>query len=99
VDEHFRRVYADWKLKNFNISKQSTIWVGWKFLRLLYKRETGRKVDGLVGELISEFILGPLTDEYNLDLSIDYKPVVSVEDLVAILHYHWCLDNASITHE
>jgi len=37
-----------------------------------------------VGELINEFILGPPTDEYNLDLSIDYKPVMSVEDLVAI---------------
>ncbi|KAN0071789.1 Protein of unknown function (DUF3435) domain containing protein [Elaphomyces granulatus] len=55
VDEHFR----DWRPKNFDISKQSTIW----------------------------FILGPLT--------IGYKPVVSVEDLVTILHYHWCLDNAS----
>ncbi|EDN03649.1 hypothetical protein I7I51_05473, partial [Histoplasma capsulatum] len=98
VDENFR-VYADWRLKNFNITKQSTIWVEWKFLRLLFKRETGRKVDELVGELISEFILGPLTDEYDLDLSIDYKPVVSVEDLVAILHYHWCLDTASVTHE
>lgn len=53
VDEHFR-VYVDWRLKNFNISKQSTIWVEWKFLRLLYKRETGRKVDELVGEQISE---------------------------------------------
>ncbi|OJD21830.1 hypothetical protein ACJ73_06825 [Blastomyces percursus] len=99
VDENFR-VYADWRLKNFNVTKQSTIWVEWKFLRLLFKRETGRKVDGLVGgELISEFILGPLTDEYDLDLSIDYKPVVSVEDLVAILDYHWCLDIASVTHE
>ncbi|OJD24587.1 hypothetical protein ACJ73_04052 [Blastomyces percursus] len=74
IDENFR-VYADWILKNFNIIKQSTIWVEWKFLRLLFKRETGRKVDELVGELISEFILGPLADEYDLDLSIDYKPV------------------------
>ncbi|OJD27699.1 hypothetical protein ACJ73_00909 [Blastomyces percursus] len=91
VDKNFR-VYADWRLKNFNITRQSTIWVEWKFLRLLSKRETGRKVDEL-------FILGPLTDEYNLDLSINYKPVVSVEDLVAILHYHWCLDSAPVIHE
>lgn len=40
-----------------------------------------------------------MTDEYDLDLSIDYKPVVGVEDLVAILHYHWCLDTAFVTHE
>ncbi|OJD26944.1 hypothetical protein ACJ73_01667 [Blastomyces percursus] len=96
--ENFR-VYADWRLKNFKIQKQSTIWVEWKFLRLLFKREIGRKVDEFVGEQISEYILGPLTDEYDLDLSIDCKPVVSVEDLVAILHYHWCLDTASVTHE
>ncbi|KAL2364863.1 hypothetical protein RJZ56_002210 [Blastomyces dermatitidis] len=95
VAEHFR-VYADWRLKNFNITKQSTIWVEWKFLRLLVKRETGRKVDELIGE---QFILGPLTDEYDLDLSTSYKPVVSVEDLIAILHYHWCVDTASVTHE
>lgn len=24
---------------------------------------------------------------------------MSVEDLVAILHYHWCLDKAFVTHE
>ncbi|EEH03246.1 FluG domain-containing protein [Histoplasma capsulatum G186AR] len=93
------RVNADWRLNNDNIRKQSTIWVEWKFLRLLFKRETGRKVDELVGEQISEFILSPLTDEYDLGLSIDYKTVVSVKDLVAILHYHWCLDTASVIHE
>ncbi|KGQ01277.1 hypothetical protein PAAG_12048 [Paracoccidioides lutzii Pb01] len=73
-----------------------TIRVEWKLLPLLFKRETGRKVDELVGELISESILGPLTD---LDPSIDYKLVVSMEGLVAILHYHWCLDTASVTRE
>jgi len=25
---------ADWRLANFDIKKQSTIWVEWKFLRL-----------------------------------------------------------------
>lgn len=53
VAENFR-VYADWRLKNFSVTKQSTIWVEWKFLRLLFKRQTGRKVDELVGEQISE---------------------------------------------
>jgi hypothetical protein len=36
---------VDWRLGTYNISKQSTIWVEWKFLRLLYKREVGRKID------------------------------------------------------
>jgi hypothetical protein len=31
-------------------------------------RETGRKVDEFVGEEIGEFILGSLTDEYDLDV-------------------------------
>jgi hypothetical protein len=48
------RLYADWRLANFKVKKQSTIWVEWKFLRLLYRRETGRKIDELVGEEISE---------------------------------------------
>ncbi|EEQ88960.2 FluG domain-containing protein [Blastomyces dermatitidis ER-3] len=96
VAENFR-VYIDWRLKNFSIKKQSTIWVEWKFLRLLFKREIGRKVDKLAGEQISEFVLGPLTDEYDLDLSIKFKLVVGVEDLVAILHYQLVL-RYSICH-
>ena len=51
--ENFR-VYIDWRLKNFKVQKQSTIWVEWKFLRLLFKREISRKVDEFVGEQISE---------------------------------------------
>ncbi|ODH50301.1 hypothetical protein GX48_03573 [Paracoccidioides brasiliensis] len=54
-----------------HLSACSMIWVEWKFLQLLFKRETGQKVDEL-------FILGPLTDEYDLDLSINYKPVNSL---------------------
>ncbi|OJD25540.1 hypothetical protein ACJ73_03093 [Blastomyces percursus] len=96
--ENFRR-YADWRLSQFNITKQSTIWVEWKFLRLLYKRVAGKKLDEIVGEQVSEFILGPLTDEYNLDLSVECKPTLSVEDLLSVLHYHWCLDTSAVPHE
>ncbi|EDN08847.1 hypothetical protein I7I51_00505 [Histoplasma capsulatum] len=96
--ENFRR-YADWRLSQFNVTKQSTIWVEWKFLRLLYKRVAGKKMDEIVGEQVSEFILGPLTDEYNLDLSVECKPTLSVEDLLSVLHYHWCLDTAAVPHE
>nr|KMM73308.1 hypothetical protein CPAG_09597 [Coccidioides posadasii RMSCC 3488] len=67
--------------------------------RLLYKQVTGEKLDDIVGEQISEFILGPLTDEYNLDLSVKSKPTMSVEDLLSILHYHWCLDTSPVPHE
>jgi hypothetical protein len=51
--ENFRH-YADWRLKQFNITKQLTIWVEWKFLRLLYKEEVGRKLDELIGQVVSE---------------------------------------------
>lgn len=53
VGENFRR-HADWRLSEFNITKQSTIWVEWKFLRLLYKRVAGEKMDEIVGEQVSE---------------------------------------------
>ncbi|QSS61773.1 hypothetical protein I7I51_03950 [Histoplasma capsulatum] len=46
-----------------------------------------------------QFILGPLTDEYNLDLSVECKPTLSIEDLLSILHYHWCLDTLAVPHE
>ncbi|EEQ86793.2 hypothetical protein RJZ56_007693 [Blastomyces dermatitidis] len=96
--ENFRH-YANWRLSQFNVTKQSTIWVEWKFLRLLYKRVAGKKMDEIVGEQVSEFILGPLTDEYSLDLSVECKPTLSVEDLLSVLHYHWCLDTSAVPHE
>ncbi|KAN0076325.1 hypothetical protein V8E54_006467 [Elaphomyces granulatus] len=77
--------YADWRLSEFNITKQSTIWVEWKFLQLLYKRVAGEKMDEIVGEQVSEFIMGPLTDECNLDMSVKCKPTLCVEDLLSIL--------------
>ncbi|PGH23708.1 hypothetical protein AJ80_02314 [Polytolypa hystricis UAMH7299] len=96
--ENLRR-YADWRLSAFSITKQSTIWVEWKFLRLLYKRVSGKKMDEVVGEQVTEYILGPLTDEYGLDLSVKCKPTLSVEDLLSVLHYHWCLDSLVVPHE
>ncbi|KAL1963864.1 hypothetical protein VTN77DRAFT_7670 [Rasamsonia byssochlamydoides] len=70
------------------VSLQAIIWVEWKFLRLLYKRETGQKIDKLVGQEVSKYILGPLTDKFDLDLSIVNKPTLYMEDLLALLHYH-----------
>jgi Protein of unknown function (DUF3435) len=116
--EHFR-VYFDWRLEGSSIAKLSTIWTEWKFLRLLYQREVGRKIDQVVGTEISEvgsvgrdpsftlywaniswqYIMGPLQDEYGLDLSIRDKPTLGVEDLLVILRYHWCFDTASVPHE
>lgn len=49
----FRR-YVDWRLKKFQIIKQSTIWIEWKFLRLLYKREPDRKLDEMIEKQVSE---------------------------------------------
>ena len=43
--------------------------------------------------------MGPLQDEYGLDLSIRDKPTLGVEDLLVILRYHWCFDTASVPHE
>ena len=46
-----------------------------------------------------KYILGPLTDEFDLDLSVKDKPTLCVEDLLALLHYHWCFDTATVPHE
>jgi hypothetical protein len=46
-----------------------------------------------------KYILGPLTDEFDLDLSVKDKPTLFVEDLLAFLHYHWCFDTATVLHE
>lgn len=46
-----------------------------------------------------QYILGSLTDEYDLDLSVRDKPTLGIEDLLVILRYHWCLDTATVPHE
>jgi hypothetical protein len=53
VCQNFGR-YADWRLKDCHITKQSTVGAEWKFRRLPYKRETGRKMDELIGEQAGE---------------------------------------------
>ncbi|KAK2737878.1 hypothetical protein FQN55_000890 [Onygenales sp. PD_40] len=56
-------------------------------------------MDEIIEEQVSEFILRLLTDEYNLDLSVQYKPTLSVEDLLSVLYYHWCLDMLVVPYE
>ena len=29
---------------------------------------------------------------YNLDLTVEEKPVMNVDDLYLVLHYHWIMD-------
>ncbi|KAK2786804.1 hypothetical protein FQN53_006101 [Emmonsiellopsis sp. PD_33] len=60
---------------------------------------TGKKMDEIIEEQVREFILRLWTDEYNLDLSVQYKPTLSVEDLLSVLYYHWCLDMSAVPHE
>ncbi|KAH0545274.1 hypothetical protein FGG08_000573 [Glutinoglossum americanum] len=46
-----------------------------------------------------QYIDGPLKDEHDLDLSVRSKPVMGVDDLLVILHYHWALDKTTFPHE
>jgi hypothetical protein len=52
-----------------------------------------------IGTKTVKYILGPLTDEFDLDLSVKDKPTLCVEDLLALLHYHWCFDTATVPHK
>ena len=85
----------------------------WKFLRLLYKRETSRKMDELVGENVSEvtryvlnldfiqYILGALTDEFDLVAIEQANPMYALRifRLFSTTIYHWCFDTAIVPHE
>src|SRR5947207_12661191 len=39
-----------------------------------------------------QHIDGFLTTTYNLDCSVREKPVMNVDDVYLVLHYHWVLD-------
>jgi hypothetical protein len=42
-----------------------------------------------------QYILGTLTDEFDLDLSV----TLYIEDFLALLHYHWCFGTSTVPHE
>ena len=56
--ENFR-FYFDWRLINYSILKKSTIWVEWKYLRLVYRQKTGNRPDDEVGEQVKNVIFFP----------------------------------------
>ena len=37
-------------------------------------------------------------DEYDLDISIQHKPVMHVNDLYTLIYYHWALDTETFPH-
>ena len=43
--------------------------------------------------------LSVLYEDYGLDPSVKMKPVMSVDDLVLALHYHWALDDSTFFNE
>ena len=46
-----------------------------------------------------QFIQNELTEKFNLTKEIKDKETCSIRDLYHLLHYHWCQDVASSSHE
>jgi len=51
--QNFRR-FLNWRLDTSNILKKSAIWVEWKYLRLVYRDETGKRPDDFVGQEVTD---------------------------------------------
>jgi Protein of unknown function (DUF3435) len=47
---------------------------------------------------ITQYITGPLTQMFELSVLGQPKPTFMVEDLLAVLRYHWCQDTAILPH-
>ncbi|KAF8250945.1 hypothetical protein K440DRAFT_113864 [Wilcoxina mikolae CBS 423.85] len=90
--------YLEWLLDNGQISKRSTLQTHWRFLRLGYVRKYG-KMNADVSLELTTYLDGPLTQRHGLDKSPKPRPVMDVNYLFSLLHYHWTCDTEIFPHE
>ncbi|KAI9765991.1 MAG: hypothetical protein M1840_006998 [Geoglossum simile] len=105
-DHHLRecnpeiyKKFLHWVLNSCRVMKYSSIYQYWRTMKAIYRKNIGEHIDAIVNEEVFNYIKEPLVEEFNLDLSVRDKPVMSVNDLVSVLHYHWALDTATYPNE
>ncbi|KAG9230108.1 hypothetical protein BJ875DRAFT_488278 [Amylocarpus encephaloides] len=45
------------------------------------------------------YIFGPLIRDYDLDITVKEKPILSIDDLLLLLNHHWARDTSTFPTE
>jgi len=66
---------------------------------MLFNRENGRHMNTNDAKEVLAYIYGKLTTDYDLDITVKEKPVLSIDDLLLLLNYHWARDTSTFPIE
>ncbi|KAF2194980.1 hypothetical protein K469DRAFT_698544 [Zopfia rhizophila CBS 207.26] len=84
--------FFTWVLDRYpRVRKKSSVHQYWRQLKMLYKKYAGRLLDKDLVDNVNNYI-NVLKRQYKLETSVRDKPVLSVDDLLLVLHHHWVLD-------
>ncbi|KAG4435387.1 hypothetical protein IFR05_009130 [Cadophora sp. M221] len=67
------------------VKKRSTVHQYYLRLKMLFNRENGRHMDTNDAKEVLAYIYGPLTKDFDLDITVVEKPVFSVDELILLL--------------
>ncbi|KAH7364055.1 hypothetical protein BKA65DRAFT_603155 [Rhexocercosporidium sp. MPI-PUGE-AT-0058] len=81
------------------VKKRSTIHQYYLRFKMLFNRENGRHMDTNDAKEALAYMYGPLTRDYDLDITVKEKPVLGVDDLLLLLNHHWARDTSTFPTE
>ncbi|CAG8258763.1 unnamed protein product [Penicillium olsonii] len=85
-------IFLEWILHNSKIKKFSSLHENWRLWCQLYRKAVGRSLHAKSCQDINDYMNKDLVERFNLDRSVEEKPVMNVDDLYIVLHYHWTKD-------
>ncbi|KAF2188461.1 hypothetical protein K469DRAFT_565307 [Zopfia rhizophila CBS 207.26] len=88
-------LFLRWNLDDSRSRKRTSIRQKFKHWRQLYRKYANQNWPDAWREEVNNYINGPLTEEYNLDITTNEKPVIKVEDVFLALHHHWVRDTST----
>lgn len=72
------------------VRKKSSVHQYWRVFKMLYKEYANGWLDEDLIKDVNNYIT--ILKKYKLDVSVREKSVLSLDDLLRVLHYHWVLD-------
>ncbi|CEJ83106.1 Putative FluG domain-containing protein [[Torrubiella] hemipterigena] len=92
--------FLEWMLDSYKrIRKRSSVHAYKRILFQVYRKSVGIDFDKNGNDEVNNFINGYLTIRYNLDTSVNEKPVMDVDDVYLVQHHNWVHDTSIFTDE
>ncbi|CAG7991807.1 unnamed protein product [Penicillium salamii] len=85
-------IFLEWILRNSKIKKFSSLHENWRLWCQLYCKAMGRSLHAKSYQDINDYINKDLVERFNLNRSVEEKPIMNIDNLYIVLHYHWTKD-------